>query len=136
MPPETPCGRCGVTHVEMYMTSVPSCVNREACALRVELRELRVQHVVLRDAAEDFVRHITEADEVPVPDRVWIALAQHALKVPWPTDTRYIVERIEVAARIELRGLRAAMLAAIVQLENNCPNTQALAILREAVKKS
>lgn len=36
-----PCGRCGVTHGEMYMTSVPSCVNREACKLRIEVAQLK-----------------------------------------------------------------------------------------------
>lgn len=33
----------------------------------------------------------------------------------------------------KLRALRAAVLEAIHHLENNCPNTQALAVLREAL---
>lgn len=44
------CGDCGATRVEMYMTSTPSCVSREACALRVQLRDLRA--AVLLVAAE------------------------------------------------------------------------------------
>lgn len=66
--------------------------------LRTEGRDRAVPvYAVLRDAAQNFVRKMVESGSIaPVPDRVWIALVQHALAEPWPLDTRYIVERAEV----------------------------------------
>ena len=58
------CGRCGATHVEMFMTCVPSCVNKEACELRVKLRGIRVKMLSL--AARMELRHGGLAAELHV----------------------------------------------------------------------
>jgi hypothetical protein len=72
--------------------------------------KVETAYAILRDAAQDFVKHIiqrmgADLDAIPVPDRVWIALHQHALAEPWPTGTNYIVERAEVEGGMHVQRL-------------------------------
>lgn len=62
---ETPCGRCGATHVEMYMTCTPSCVNKEACALRAQLRDLRARVIETLDTVDTPLRELRAAVAPP-----------------------------------------------------------------------
>lgn len=87
-----------VKTLAVVLGTLQTCAEARDERLRAEGRDRAVPaYAVLRDAAQNFVRKMVESETVaPVPDRVWIALVQHALAEPWPTDTRYIVERAEV----------------------------------------
>lgn len=87
-----------VKTLEVVLGTLQACAEARDERLRAEGRDRAAPaYAVLRDAAQNFVRKVVESGTVaPVPDRVWIALVQHALAEPWPLDTRYIVERAEV----------------------------------------
>jgi len=65
-------------------------------AIEKQRDQARAAYAVLRDATQDFFKHVIQHGPPSVPDRVYIALHQHALAAEWPTSTRYIVERAEV----------------------------------------